>query len=170
MVGGTEWDGAPVAVEFSHGRVLYMNDSTDLYLLIDVTGDTVNELGAGDYFWLAVDVNENGLIDANTDVQYGTYRDSTNMGLQYFLGPGRWTSLQSTISEVSAGFGGSPASPTPHVIWEFALRLSEIQAGPGEQVRIGIRVSSATPRFTDDLPADFAYGFGDLIEFTLGSR
>lgn len=71
---------------------------------------------------------------------------------------------------MSAGFGGSPALPTFHAIWEFALLLSEIQGGPGEQVFIGIYVGSNTPSFTDVLPVDLAYGFGDRIEFALGSR
>lgn len=55
VVSGTEWDGAPVAVEFWPGRVLCMNGSTNLYLLIAVTRDTASELGQAIAFgWLLI--------------------------------------------------------------------------------------------------------------------
>jgi hypothetical protein len=52
-------------------------------------------------------------------------------------------------------------------MWEFVLLLDEVQAAPGDEVRIGLRVNSNDPSFQDNVPADFDNTLQDPIVFTL---
>ena len=159
-----EWDRA-LSVELEHGVMLVQNDASNLYLLVDLIGDTHED--AMDYFWLSFDVNTDGEITPEVDVDYGTYPGTHDLGISYYLGPGEWTSIGDTYSELGAGFGASTNSETPHRIWEFAISLPEIEAVPNGLVRLGLRTHSENPGFTDDQPENFHYDFADLMEITL---
>ena len=87
------WNGAG-EFQFAKGWVLAKNDSKFLYMVLDVVGDTGNDFGTGDYYWLSFDVDENKGISANKDVNYGLYPGFPNkMGIQKYLGPGTWTGI-----------------------------------------------------------------------------
>jgi hypothetical protein len=180
QIGFNEWNLA-VQAPFSHGFMSVENDAVRLYVLLDVTGDTTYEPDK-DYFWLTVDVNRNGAIDANTDLNYGLQPGTQNLRYQYYIGPNTWTGLQSnTYSSRAQGFGcfwsdGSfkLASIFPlrfscsrHTVWELALDLAEIGATPSSHVKLGLRVASTTPAFTDDTPVNFSADFSDLIDVAL---
>lgn len=180
MVGVGEWN-LSSKVTFDNGFLVAANDGIRLYILLDVLGDNVDE--AGDHFWITFDVNENGVIDANTDLNYGTHPTTGNMRYQYYLSPGRWTGLQpSTRSSKAKGFGCFFGDGTlwftffpfsvdcnQHRVWEFGFDLAEISAQPGDTIRMGFRVASGTPNFTNDVPANFYTDFSNLIQVNLSN-
>lgn len=105
-------------------------------------------------------------------------RDTTRITIQHFLGLCEWTPVQETDSREVTGFGPSLNSATPHRQFEFALKLAEINADPSTWdtfrdrpfVRLGLRASSQTPAFQDNVPDGFCGDFGDLISVFLATR
>ena len=159
-IGFGEWNLAN-KVPFAHGFISTMNDGIRLYVLIDALGDTTDETISADNFWLSFDVNRNGVIDPNQDLNYGLNSDSGNMRYQYYLGPGTWTGLQpNTFSARGRGFGcffadGSLSLGSPllfrfrcsqHRVWELAIDLAEIGAVPGGHAKMGARIHSGLYR------------------------
>ncbi len=180
VIGFGEW---PLSnrIEFDNGYFTVVNDLTRLYILINVTEDTGND--DSDFFWLTFDVNRDKLISPNVDLNYATNPNNGNMRYQYYLGPGSWTGLQpDTFSSKAEGFGcffadGSrrfsifPNKPfcRGHRVWELAIDLAEIDAVAGDRIKLGLRVSSPNPSFTDDTPTSFFTNFNRLVEVKLGS-
>jgi hypothetical protein len=164
VVSSGEWDNAE-SIPINQGILMVKHDASYIYFLLDVTSDTIDD-GTSDYYWFTFDVNENSLIDANVDINYGTYPGTFNMGLQYYLGPGSLTGASSTSSLSGAGFGPSMNSATDHRIWEFAFDRTEISAPSDTLVRIGIRNGTVgAPGI--DTPPSFYYDFTNLIEIYL---
>ena len=182
-VGFGEWE-ISNKIEFGHGFITVLNDTTRLYILVDVLDDTGNDTTSPkDYFWLTFDVNKDNAITPNVDLNYGTHPTSGNMRYQYYLGPSSWSGLQSDFKSSKArGFGcffsdGSftitlfpfSINCSSHRVWEFGIDLLEIGAKAGDTVKMGLRVSSPNPSFTDDTPANFSSDFSNLIEVSLDS-
>jgi hypothetical protein len=170
VVSDHEWDSAS-SLRLERGFMLVQNDASNLYLLVDVTGDPYNDPPLadspwGDYFWLSFDVNVDGAITPSVDVLYSTY-PGLGLGKAYYLGPGSSTGLEEARSQLGAGFGRSMNSMVPHRIWELAISLPEIEAAPNELVRLGLRTYSQTPSFTVDQPENFHYDFSNLMEIAL---
>jgi hypothetical protein len=166
-----EWN-STFNIPLTHGTMLVENDASNLYLLIDLTGDTQEDPPLatspwGDFFWLAFDVNTDGLITENVDLMYGCYPGTHNLGVQTFLGVDSWTGLNPTASRLGAGFGSSMNSETPHRIWELAISLPEIGATPYSQIRFGLRTYSPNPEINDYQPASFTSSFSHLTEIIL---
>lgn len=167
-----EWGTAP-AIAFPHGSIYFLNDGTYLYVLIDVVGDMQDDPPQpddpyGDLFWLTFDVNLDGQITPQVDVNY-TFPPQLPyaLGLQYYLGPHLWTPLGPTAGSLGVQMAPSFASPMAHRIWEMAIPLAEIGTSPGSLVRTGVRAYSQNPSFNDELPANFSSDFGELIEVQL---
>lgn len=173
-----EWpDGATIHLD--NGFIKLANDRTRLYILIDLTDDTQDD--SNDYFWLTFDVNQNGIIDAELDKNYNLHPYNGNMRYQYYLGPGHWTGLQNeTFSAKAKGFGcffadGSLRFTTHpfqlqcsrHRVWELAIDLAEIDSEAGGTARMGLRVRSTNPGFTEELPENFSHDFSNLITINL---
>ena len=95
------------------GSMLVKNDSQFVYVALDLTGDTGNSPGVGDYFWLTFDVDRNRSITPHLDVNYGTYPDlPIKIGHQFYLGPNTWTGLQPAPSlALSMGPARAPLPP-----------------------------------------------------------
>jgi hypothetical protein len=152
------------------------NDNTFAYIALDLTGDTGNSPGTSDYFWLTFDVDRNRSITRNVDINYGTYPTlPIKIGRQFYLGPNTWTGLQPgpSLALAHQTFGPSPASATPHRIWQLRVPLAEISVTLGSllvDIPFGIRVASSTPSFTVDNPANFGADFSHLNDliFALG--
>lgn len=178
MITGTfspgEWTGAGI-MPIPAGLLLVQNDNRYLYLAMDLIGDAGNSPGVGDYFWLSFDVNGNRSITPNVDVNYGIYPTlPIRIGRQYYLGPGTWTGLLPgpSMSVARQGFAASPRSATPHRIWEMRIDLGEVGVSPSgattqPMLGFGLRVSSSSPVFTYDYPANFYANFGGLNQIAL---
>lgn len=172
----------------NHGSLTVHNDSTRLYVLLNMSGDSGDDPRSSsnpDYLWLTFDTNRDGAITPNVDLNYGLARGTANLRYQYYLGPGSWTGLVPgpIRSSLGVGFGCFLAdgsftltgffpprfSCARHRVWELAIDLREIGAQPGGTARLGVRVASATPGFVDDAPANFYSSFSDLIEVSLAA-
>ncbi len=151
--GATEWAG-PVSYVFGHGDVLFRNDASNLYVLFDVTADTTQDASSPiDYFWLAFDVNHNGIEDPNVDVEYGLCNTVSDFTRTLFLGSCSTTGCGSTTGSLAHGFGSTPASATPHTFWEIAIPLSELGgASLGSNLGVQMRSASTNPAFVEDTP------------------
>lgn len=157
-----------------HGWLYARNNQDQLYLLIDLTADTVADPPKakapwGDYLSISVDVDLDGKITPNKDVAFALFPGSYRLGRQAYLGPGRWTGLQATRATLAAGFGKSPVSGRKHRIWELAIPLEEIGARPGGQIRLGLTVNSTRPRFSEAYPASQTHDFRELVTLHLAS-
>lgn len=178
LVSGTfspgEWAGAGT-LRIPAGVLMVKNDNQYLYLAMDLVGDTGSSPGVGDYFWLSFDVDGNRGITPNTDVNYGIYPTlPIRIGRQYYLGPGTWTGLLPgpSTSIARQGFAASPTSATPHRIWEMRIDLAEVGIHLTGTTTLsilgfGLRVSSNSPVFTYDFPANFYTNFAGLHEIAL---
>jgi hypothetical protein len=167
-----EWDKAFLALNLPNGSIRYMNDSQYLYMLIDLTGDTIDDppqVGSpwGDFYWLAFDVNENQVVDSNQDFFYSTYPGTYTLGLSYYLGSGSFSGIKPSISKFGAGFGKSMSFAISHRIWEFALDYTEIKAAAGQMVAFGIYTYSQNPSFADKIPADMTNSVASFKQITL---
>jgi hypothetical protein len=170
-------------IPFDNGFITVMNDGMRLYVLLDVLGDTTNDPRNDDYFWVAFDVNRNGVIDANQDLLFAPDPNG-NLRYSYFLGPNSWTTLQpTTYSSRAKGFGcfwgdGSftltslfPLQFTcsQHRLWELAFDLAEIGSHAPGAARIGLRVASQNPAFINEIPANIGSDFSNLIHVSLAA-
>ncbi|MDY6950836.1 MAG: hypothetical protein SWE60_04945 [Thermodesulfobacteriota bacterium] len=185
-LGWFEWSvrrGATYSLD--HGFMAVYNDAVRLYILVDVLEDTTED-NPGDNFGLTFDVDGDGLITEGVDLNYSLIPGTHNMRYAHYLGPGELTPLVPgpIRSSLGAGFGcffwdGTKVIYIPdsglgsicrsHRVWEFAIDLSEIGAAPGGLVRMGLRLVSETPAFTEDVPEHFDTDFSDLIEIRLAS-
>ncbi|WP_158280298.1 hypothetical protein [Sediminicurvatus halobius] len=162
------WSAQRNALRLDRGWLYARNDADWLYLFVDLTADTGPDRGSGrDYLSLVFDVDGNGRITQDRDIAYGMYRDSIRLGLQRFHGPGRFTGLQPTRAKLAAGFGPSAASQRPHRVWELAIPLAEIGAKAGGGVRLGLRLHSADPQFTEERPPGLHSDFANLLRIQL---
>src|SRR5262245_333634 len=69
-----EWDAAQVT-PLAHGHMATMNDGRHLYVLLDVTDDTVNDplsLSSWELFTLAFDVDRDRAVTPGVDLSYAT--------------------------------------------------------------------------------------------------
>ncbi len=164
-----EWTGAG-ALPMPGGVIFVKNDANFLYVALDMVNDTGNSPGVGDYFWLSFDVDRNGSITPNVDVDYGIYPTlPIRIGKSFYLGPGIWTGIQTTPSLAAAqqGFSATSSSATPHRIWELRIPLDEVGitawgGGTLPYVRFGLRVASSSPSFVTDFPPGFFTNFAGL--------
>ncbi|MDG1276027.1 MAG: hypothetical protein P8O16_02020 [Algoriphagus sp.] len=172
-----DWENAG-SLKFTRGFVLAKNDARFLYLALDVVDDTGNDPSTNDYFWLSFDTNRDRAITANQDINYGLYPGKPNkLGIQKYLGPGKWTGLLSdpSDSEVVQEFGPSPNSSTSHRIWKFRIDLKEINVALSWPLStpytyFGFRVRSSRPAFTTDFPGNFYRDFTKLRQLILSRK
>jgi hypothetical protein len=196
VVAWGEWD-ISNWIEFDHGFITVLNDWTRLYILVDVLEDTSDDprspASSRDYFWLTFDTDEDGDItpaDLSYRLDVGTY----NMTYWHYQAPGLLSPFRRDViyrvidpdyreyfrSSVAAGFGCFYGDRTQvwfeellclnHRVWEFGIDLDEIDAEAGELVRMGLRIVSETPSFTEDVPPNFHTDFSDLIEVRLAAE
>ena len=176
-----EWAGAgsvPILVgSLPAGYVLVKNDTSTLYMILDITNDTVNDaVPMEDFFRLTVDVKADQNIEPNVDVQF-MMDSSAHMARQFYLGPGSYSPLTPTPnSHVGVGFGGSPILSSPsHRMWELSISFDDIgippdiwTSGAAPVVRVGVRLISTNPGLNIAFPTNFETDFSDLITIYLG--
>jgi hypothetical protein len=164
---GDEWVGAP-QLELPHGYMVAKHDNEYIYILIDLVGDPGedNPPPPNDYFWLTFDVDQDGAITSGVDLNYGLLQFTQTLAVQQYLGPGTWTGAGPTSSILGVGFGPSHNSAVDHRFWELAIDKQEVEAENCRLARVGVRMNSTYPSFTDDVPPDFRLDFSELIELS----
>lgn len=121
------WAGSsPQKMPIAGNVWLYLrNDAHFMYFAIDMPDETASN-AAGDYFWLSFDVNRNGSINPNQDVNYSTYSGSPGKVVKsYYLGPSTWTGIQGNVGDYVFSFEGSPNSSTAHKVWKMKIPLGD---------------------------------------------
>ena len=99
------------------GTLLVQNDARFLYVGIDLPEDTEPSPDPADYFWFSVDVDQDGAITPNVDLNYAQAPGAPDqLGLQHYLAPNAWTGLlpDHTDSMCARGFGPSTLATRPH--------------------------------------------------------
>lgn len=148
-----EWKDARLAAELPQGKLYYLNDEHYLYLLVDVTQDTYNDLyeddtKSYDNLTIGFDVDRDNVQDRG-DVYYeysGKYvtfksfiwsrADSRGCGSTPIEYP--------TCSQSKSGFNISPQSTeTSHKFWELKIDLQDIDSKSGESLYALILVDRA---------------------------
>jgi hypothetical protein len=151
------------------GYMWVKNDAYFAYIALDLTTDTNNDPGTGDFFWLSFDNDRNRAISPSTDTNYAVYPGQPNkLGKQFYLGANVWTGLLATDSSCRISFEASPNSTTPHRIWKMRINLSEISVSLSPFIlwtpftNFGLKVASSTPAFNQNTPLNFNSSFASL--------
>ena len=182
-VGFGEWQ-ISNRIPFDHGFITFLNDSIRLYILVDVLDDTIrDDTAPQDVFRLTFDVDRDGEITPDVDLNYREDSTTGNMRYQFYQGPASLNGLQpDTWSSMGRGFGcfagdGTRTRNFPfdvscskHRVWEFGIDLAEIGAQAGDTVRMGLRVFSPNPSFSSSVPTGFTVDFTNLIEVALAAQ
>jgi hypothetical protein len=166
-LGDQVWSGAG-KMTIPGGFLLTKNDAAYLYAALDMVADTGNDSGVGDYFWFTFDRNRDGNITPNFDVNYGQYPQMMEkIGRQFYLSPGTWTGLNPDLTEFKTAFETSPNGITPHRIWKFKFKLTDLNVSLVPWwlppfTRFGIKIHSTNPPMDVDTPANFWKNFAGL--------
>jgi len=171
-----EWSAA-ATMTIPRGTLLAQNDSTHLYLGIDLTAET-GIANPSDYFWFYVDINNNGVIDPYRDKMFCDWPGQPNrLMMVYVTGPNSSTgasSAESIPSLLHSGFGPSLNSATPHRQWQIAFALSDLgidpidPAGPSPIVDFGL-VTGIVGGAMYELPPNTPANFSDLNSIVLAA-
>jgi len=172
----SEWNHV-AAFDIGVGYIRVQNDASYLYILIDVTGDTVNDQPSpggpdvlpvlGDMFSLELDIDRD-LTRSMEDLIYTVLPGTFTLGIGNVVGG---TTLSSTYkSRLGVGFGSSPSSATPHRFWEVAISMSEIDVQPNELVRLGVGIYSDNPSILANFPSDMDTTYTNLVEVALANK
>jgi len=95
--------------------VYFLNDKTNLYVLVDAVGDTHDDSADQCLLVFGFDPSPLNLIKIRVIGPSGTHLSSS-----------------SPPFEAAIGFGGSPQSSTLHKIYEFSIPFSSINGQPGQ--------------------------------------
>lgn len=155
------------------GALLIHNDARFVYLGLDLPEGTDPALDPGDLFWFSVDADQDGAITPGVDLNYAQAMGEPNrLVRQHYMGPNSWTGAlpDPTDSMCGRGFGPSGPAPFPHANWTARIDLGEMGVAPGDAILFGLRVRSASPPFTYDLPEGFIYDFSALAKLHLAAR
>jgi hypothetical protein len=150
------------------GFLMTKNDGQFLYAALDMTGDTGDDPGDGDYFWFTFDRNRDGNITPNVDSNYGSFPGNPNkLGRQWYLSPGSWTGLGTDSSTCKMAFESSPNAAAAHRVWKFRFALSDLNVSLAPWwwapfTRFGIKTHSSTPAQDNNTPANFWMSFAGL--------
>ncbi len=171
---GQIWSQIKPVHKLGHGYVFVVNDAANLYLLVDLTGDTGDDSGMpatteNDAIELTFDVDLDGQITAQTDEFYFMRAGSEQIFRSISLGQGRKPRLSKTDARASAKFGPSPYSQSAHRQWELSVPLTELSASAGGNVRLGFRVWSSNPPFDDSDPPNLTHDFSQLAQVHLAT-
>jgi hypothetical protein len=157
VAASSEWSGATL-LTYTNFQVRYQNDAQFMYFLIDVVGEhpaVPDAISNNEDFVILVDVDQNNAQTVNVDTGYGlTYNAPNPLGIIKNTAINTWSGMVPAISYGKAGFGTSPASATPHRVYEAAIRLSELSVFAGHSLKAGFLVTSTNPSFIEQEPAN----------------
>lgn len=173
LLPASEWAHA-AQMAIPRGTLLAQNDSTHLYIGLDLTAET-GAANPNDYFWFVVDINKNGQIDANRDKMFSILPGNLNRLYQFMmLGPNTNTGApvnQVIASKLMSGFGPSLLSATPHRQWQLAFALSDLgvtidPAGPAPFIDFGLRIGTVGGT-VGEIPPNPLGNFSDFNQIAL---
>ncbi|MEO6831406.1 MAG: hypothetical protein ABI378_03970 [Chitinophagaceae bacterium] len=145
---------------------LYLrNDAHNMYFAIDLPDEMSNST-ANDYFWMSFDVNKNGSINPNLDINYGAPvpQYPGKLTRQYYLAPSQWTGINGTPGIYKFAFEGSPKNAAAHKVWKLKVPLADFGinlAAMNIIAWMGLRINVSG--HTSEFPALFSgTGFGQM--------
>jgi len=117
-------DALPQKWPVAQNAWLYLkNDAHNMYLAIDMPTLT-NSANSGDYFWLDFDVNRNGTINPNQDIEYGILNTNPGkIGKCFLLGQNVSTGIRSWPGTYVFDFEASPNNAVAHKVWKLKIPL-----------------------------------------------
>ena len=154
-------------LKFDHGFLTIMNDQHRMYLLVNVTGDLINDTEPDlDTVGLEFDIDENGAPTPGLDRYYTQEPSTGNLRYRLATETRAWSELQPRgRSSQAKGFGAFFADETysvspsdlqstrnQHRVWEFAIDLNEINTHAGGSTRLRVTVNSATSQIESRFP------------------
>ncbi len=170
------WNDA-LKIEFSHGVMMIKNNYQDVFFLLDITSDTVEDQiirqpMCDDYFELFFDWDGDGKLSPNIDRMYSICNKSGRLIYRYLLQKDVFSSIYFSNGRVKAGFGPSLNASQPHRFYEIKLPLSEVRMDVRSFMRIGYRVYSKNPMINVSFPENITESFNDFdqIEFAFPPR
>src|ERR1039458_8342409 len=174
LLTAAEWSAA-ATMAIPRGTLLAQNDSTHLYIGLDLTAET-GTANPNDYFYFYVDINNNGVIDPHRDVTFGQLPGNQNRLYMFsLLGPNTYEGVnpsQVIPSLMHSGFGPSLHEAANHRQWQIAFALSDMgidpidPAGPSPVVDFGLTIGTVGGT-TAALPPNAAADFSDLNSIVL---
>jgi hypothetical protein len=168
-LGQPGWTGAGKITLGTTGSLWVKNDAHWLYLALDLTGDA-GTAGQPDWFAIPIDVDGNRQTTPNVDIQYGMFQ-APRSGLckSFYLSPTSFTSALAVAAgdEYIETVAASPASATPHRIWQFKLALTEmgVEFTAAALQTIGLGVIHMAGSF----PANCGSDFSNLFQIVLST-
>jgi hypothetical protein len=174
LLTAAEWSSA-VTMAIPRGTLLAQNDSTHLYIGLDLTAETGTP-NPNDYFYFYVDINNNGVIDPYRDVTFGQLPGNQNRLYMFsLLGPNTYEGVhpsQVIPSLMHSGFGPSLHEVANHRQWQIAFALSDLgidpidPAGPSPVVDFGLIIGTVGGAVAE-LPPNTPANFSDLNSIVL---
>lgn len=165
VISSGEWEDS-TRIVLDKATLFVLHDAAMLYLLLDVTPDTINS--TMDYANFTIDTNRDGAITPNVDLHYGE-TSSHAPCRQYYLGADAWSLCMGTGELFKSGFGPSPVSGISHRYYEVGIPLVEISAQPGSEVHLGLRVHSDNPLIDFASPVNVSSDFSNLHKIYLSN-
>lgn len=168
LLDAADWSGS-ATMAIPRGTLLARNDAANLYIGLDLTAET-GTANPNDYFWFVVDINDNGVIDANRDKMFSDWPGTPNrLGMWLMAGPDATFPAPNTQvipSQLRQGFGASLNEAAAHRQWQIAFALSDLgitidPTAPPPVVRFGLRIATA-PGFVGEEPTN---PLGDFSQF-----
>jgi hypothetical protein len=128
LLDAADWSGA-ATMAIPRGTLMAQNDATNLYIGLDLIDET-GTADPNDYFWFVIDINDNGVIDADRDKLFGDWPGTPNrLGMWLMAGPDETfpaANSQVIPSKLQSGFGASMNASAGHRQWQIAFALSDL--------------------------------------------
>ncbi|MBV9734307.1 MAG: hypothetical protein JO209_00255 [Acidisphaera sp.] len=171
-----DWSGS-ATMAIPSGTLMAQNDANNLYIGLDLTAET-GTANPNDYFGFVVDINDNGVIDANRDKLFADWPGTPNrLGMWLMAGPNTTypaSNTQVIPSQLRQGFGPSMNAAANHRQWQIAFALSDLglttidPTAPAPVVNFGLQVA-APPGGPVQTPPNALANFSDLNEIILAT-
>lgn len=159
-------------LSFAKGKIKVTRDLHRMFMLINVTGDTNNNINVTEYASVSFDVDRNAAITPNVDIKFTLNADGTLCKQTYKSATALNACDTNSVAKSSGNstfncFVGDNTRTVnikdyssvckSHRTYEFAFDLVEIggmnSAGVTSPPRFGIEVSSMKPKFKVSIPA-----------------
>ncbi|WP_158625643.1 hypothetical protein [Corallococcus carmarthensis] len=180
-LGGVEWtDSSVQKAQLPYGTIKALYSNATLYIAVDMVLDEHDDgLFNGRYppkgDGLDVIFDSSSAGKGNIDIQDIAFTRKGDIGA-----PHRYTcqtcrtkdqKTLETKSQIAMGFGASPDSANPHLIWELSIPISEINAREGEAVRLWLKFWSESPHIDGEYFPELSDGESSprKLEFKLES-